>query len=32
MNSKIIKSEMIVLTMRENTNIVDTDMVVGWML
>jgi hypothetical protein len=32
MNSKIVKSEMVVLTGRENTDIVDADVAMDWML
>jgi hypothetical protein len=29
MNSEIVKSEMVVLTMREKTDVTDTDVTVG---
>jgi hypothetical protein len=29
MNSEIVKSEMVVLTMREKTDVADTDVTVG---
>jgi hypothetical protein len=32
MNSKMVKSGMMVLTGRENAGVVDTDVVMGWML
>jgi hypothetical protein len=32
MNSKMIKSGMMVLTEREKADVVDADMAVGWML
>jgi hypothetical protein len=32
MNSKMVKSVMVVLTGREKVDVADADMVVGWML
>jgi hypothetical protein len=32
MNSKMVKSRMMVLTEREKADVVDADMAVGWML
>jgi hypothetical protein len=31
-NSEMVKSEMMMLTRRENTNVADTDVAVSWML
>jgi hypothetical protein len=32
MNSEMVKCEMVVLTEREKTDVVDADVAVGWML
>jgi hypothetical protein len=32
MNSKMVKSEMVVLTGREKADVADTDVAMGWML
>jgi hypothetical protein len=32
MNSKIVKSEMVVLTGREKADVTDADVAVGWIL
>jgi hypothetical protein len=32
MNSEMVKSEMVVLTVRENTDVTDTDVTVSWII
>jgi hypothetical protein len=32
MNSEMVKSEMVMLTRRDNVNVTDANVVMGWML